>query len=139
MFTAVVPQLAGEQALDDVDRLREALLPRADAWPTGADDVLVQALAGPKPQHETIVAEQRERGRSLSHDGRMIACRGTGDRGHQSDPLRRISDRAEDRPGQRRMSLLFHPRGEVIRNGHEVETDFLSAPGVVHERRRTVL
>ncbi|HEY1747394.1 MAG TPA: hypothetical protein VGG11_11620 [Xanthobacteraceae bacterium] len=45
VLAAIVLELAGEQALDDVERFGEKLLALAAARPAGADDVLVQPLA----------------------------------------------------------------------------------------------
>jgi hypothetical protein len=47
---AVVRELAREQALDDVERFRQALVALAAAGPALADDVLVQPLAGAEPE-----------------------------------------------------------------------------------------
>src|SRR5205085_3700614 len=45
MLALIMRELSGEEPLDDVDRLRQALVPLADAGPAPADDVLVEPLA----------------------------------------------------------------------------------------------
>ena len=56
-MSSVVRQSAGQQALDDVDRFRQALVTLASAGPACADDVFVQPLSGPEPEREPVVAQ----------------------------------------------------------------------------------
>jgi hypothetical protein len=62
----VTGQAAREQALDDIERFRQALATLRSAGPTGPDDVLVQAFARAEPERESIVAEQPRGGRALA-------------------------------------------------------------------------
>jgi hypothetical protein len=139
VMAAIGRHRARQQPLDDVDRLRQALMALDPARPAEADDVLVQAFAGAEAEAEPIVAEQRHGCRPLGDDCRVVAHDRAGDGGHQADLPCRIGDRSQHRPGQRRMALLFDPREKVIGNGRELEPGFLGAPGVAHQVGRAVL
>jgi hypothetical protein len=133
MASPIIREGASEQALDDVDRFRQALVALAAAGPAGTDDVFVEALAGAEPEREAIVAEQPQGGGALGHDRGMVAHGRAGHRRHQAHPPRRIGDRAQDRPGQRCMTLFFEPGGEVVRNCCEGEPRLFGALGVVYQ------
>ena len=139
VLSPVVGEGACKQALNNVDGFRQALVTLAPPGPAGADDVLVQALSGPQSQREPVVAEQPQRGGALRDDGRMVAHGRTRDRRHQADPPRRLGQRAQYGPGQRRMPLLFEPGKEVIGNGREVETRLLGTLGIAYQVGGAVL
>ena len=77
-----------------------------DRRPAVADDVLVEVLAAAEAEGEPAVGEQLQRRGLLRDDGRVVAHRRAGHVGHQLDPLGRLRDGAEHRPGVRRVALL---------------------------------
>ena len=83
-----------------------------DRRPALADDVLVEVLAAAEAEGEPAVGEQLQRRRLLRDDGRVVAHRRAGHVGHQLDPLGGLRDRAEHRPGVRRVPLLGRATGE---------------------------
>src|ERR1700730_4825600 len=139
IMSSVVCQIACQQTLDDVDRFRETLLTLAPAWPTDADDVLVQAFSGTKPKSESVVAEQADRSSALSYDRGVVAHGRTGHRSHQAQPACRVGQCPEDRPRKRRVTLLLEPGKEVIGNGREVEARLLGSLSVANQLGWAVL
>src|SRR5579875_1988069 len=132
----VVHVVAAEQLTDDLDRLSEHLVPDVHRRPAGADDVLVEVLAGTEAEGEPSVAEHAERRRLLRNDGRVIAHRRAGHVGHQLDPLGRVRDRAEGHPRVGRVPLAVEPREVVVADHFEVEAGSLGCRGVADERAR---
>lgn len=94
MASPIIREDAGEQALDDVDRFRPALVALAPAGPAGAHDVLVQVFAGAEPESKAIVAEEPQGGGALGDDRGMVAHGRAGHRRHQAHPPCGIGDGA---------------------------------------------
>jgi hypothetical protein len=139
MPPAIIRKIAGQQALNDVERLGQALVPLNPARPTRTDYVLIEALAAAKSQCEAVVAEQRQRRGALRHDGGMVAHCRAGHGRHQADPMRRICNGSQHRPGQRGMALLLEPGKVVIGNGREVEAGRFGTFCVAHQIDRAML
>ena len=70
---------------------------------------------------------------------RPVAHRRAGHVGHQVDPRGRVGDRAEHRPGVRRMPLLGQPGREVVAHHLEVEPGLLGPGREPHQVARPVL
>ena len=75
---------------------------------------------------------------TLGDDRWVVAHDWTGDGGHEADLARRICNRSQHGPGQGGMPLLLDPREKVIRDGRELETSVLGAPGILDEVCRAV-
>ena len=109
------------------------------ARPALADHVLVEVLPGAEAEREAPVGEDLQRRGLLRDDRRVVAQGRAGHVGHQLDPLGRLGDRAEHRPGVRRVPLRREPREVVVARHLEVEPDLLGCDGVPDQLLRAAL
>ena len=65
--------LAGEEPVDDLDRLEQHRAADADLRPRPAEDVLVERLAGAKAQPEAAGVHGAERGGRVGDHRRVVA------------------------------------------------------------------
>jgi len=128
----MVDRPPGEQRSDDLQRLGEHLVPLRHMRPA-TDDMLVEVLPGAETEDEPTVRRQRDRGRLLRDDRRVIALDRAGDERHQADAVGCVGGRAEDGPGVRRMSLRVEPRVVVVGGDGEVEAGTFGPDRVVDE------
>ena len=110
MLRAVLDDLAGEELLDDLDRLGQPLEPDRRFRPVVADDVLVQRLARAEPEVEPAREHRFECRGGLGDDGRVVAVAGRGDAGAEAQIGGR-PERAHPRPDEGRLPLRWAPRG----------------------------
>ncbi len=106
--------------------------------PTGADDVLVEALAGAQPQGEAAFAHHRHGGCRLGDDRRVVADDGAGDHGGQLHPLGGVGHRSQHRPCEGAVVLAREPGVVVVGEHGELEASLLGQPGVADERAGVV-
>ena len=110
MFSPIIAQLAGEETMDDVDGFREALVALEQARPACTHDMFVEAFSRPEAESEPVFAEERQCGRGLGDNGRVVAHDRACDGGHKAEALGGIGHGAQNRPGKRSMALLIDPR-----------------------------
>ena len=89
-------------AAHDLDRLLEHLQAHVGLGPVVAQDVLVERLAGADAEREAAVEQDGRRGRGLGDDRRVDAHRRAGHAGGDVHAGRRLGERADHRPHERR-------------------------------------
>ena len=117
VIPAVPHDLAGEEPVDDLDRLEQHRAADADLRPLATDHVLVERLAGAKAEPEAARVHGPHRGRRVRDHGRVVAEAGAGHGGPEPQ-ARALPERAHERPGEGRLPLLRRPRLDVLGN-HE--------------------
>src|SRR5262245_65765709 len=105
MFAPIILEFTGEEALNDLYCLIEALMAFHQSRPACAGDVFVEPFAGPQTKRESVTAEKGEGGCSLSDDGGMITHGRAGHGGQQTEMPGGSGYCAEHRPGEWRTAL----------------------------------
>lgn len=98
VLAAIVVELSFQQALDDVDRFREAHVPLDDPRPSKTDDVLIEPFTRAKAECEATVCEQAECCCPLCNDSWMVAHTRARYCSHQAKSFCGVGDRAQDGP-----------------------------------------
>ena len=130
----VADLLAGEQRTHDVDALAQTRVADVFARPAIAGDVLVGRLASAERDPEAPWVHRGERGSGLRDDRRVVTLPWrVDDPEGQSRPLQ---CGAQPRPRERRVTLPFAPRREVIRAHRGREADLLGELGCLQEPGR---
>ena len=113
VLALVLDDVAGEQLVDDLDRLEHHRAADADLRPVAADDVLVERLARAEPEPEAAREHGPERRGRVGDDRRVVAEARAGHAGPEGEAGPR-AERAHERPGEGALALLRRPRVEVL-------------------------
>jgi len=131
--------VAAPELAHHVDGLLEHLEPHVAAGPLVAEDVLVEVLARADAEEEPARHHRGRRGGRLRDERGVDPDQRARDAGAETDAVRRLGDSADHAPHERRVSLLVHPRVEVIGDDEVLEPRVLGGLRVLDEIARGML
>ena len=110
------------------DRFLEHREPLVGCRPLRPKHVFVQVLTGTDAEEEASWHQARDGRGRVGDDSRVDADHRARHAGADPEPVRRLSDAAEDRPDESAMPLRVHPWMDVVGDQAEAEASPLSRP-----------